>query len=162
MTCFYVHYSKIPGGFRVFFFRDPALLAYRSVLVRVEVWRDELPEAVVVAPVTAAAAVAAPVTAVAAPVTAVAAPVTAVAAPVTAVAAPVTAVAAPVTAVAAPVAAVAAPVAAEMLGLGRADADVRDQAADQHAGSDQHPHQVTFHGLLSSKCFTSGRHTELG
>src|SRR5271157_3721874 len=104
MTCFYVHYSKIPGVFRVFF-RDPAPLAYRSVLVRVEVWRDELPEAVVVAPVTAAAAVAAPVTAVAAPVTAVAAPVTAVAAPVTAVAAPVTAV--------------AAPVAAEMLGLGR-------------------------------------------
>jgi hypothetical protein len=98
------------------------------------------------------------VTAVAAPVTAVVAPVTAVAAVVTAVAAPVTAVAAPVTAVAA----VAASVAAVMLGLGRAGANVRDQAADQHAGPDQHPHQVTFHGLLSSKSFTSGRLTELG
>jgi len=103
-------------------------------------------------------AVAAPVTAVAAPVTAVAAPVTAVATVVTAVAAPVTAVATPVTAVAA----VAAPVAAVMLGLSRAGANVRDQAADQYAGPDQHPHQVTFHGLLSSKSFTSDSLTELG
>ena len=33
-TCFYIHYSKIPGSFRVFL-RDSALLAYRSILVRV-------------------------------------------------------------------------------------------------------------------------------
>ena len=33
-TYFYIHYSKIPGGFRVFL-RDSALLAYRSILVRV-------------------------------------------------------------------------------------------------------------------------------
>ena len=78
--------------------------------------------------------------------------------PAAAVAAVVTAVAAVVTAVAA----VAAPVADVRLGLGRADADVRDQAADQHAGPDQHPHQVTLHGLLSSKSLTSGRLTELG
>ena len=32
-TYFYIHYSKIPGGFQ--FFRRSALLAYRSILVKV-------------------------------------------------------------------------------------------------------------------------------